>query len=186
MTLDTRMYVHNEVDVHDLFGELRRLLGADARHPINDRDVSKFYGTGVWEVGHPIGIGLPALCGIYYRQGSPYVADPNACTDCCDPEDDYHSHKPAMWCEVSMDTAYGYTDEQGRNCGDLHACFVAGLGEWLDARGVGWSWKNEYDGAVYSGDDRYSSLSVLMRDSDKAVTWFSDVVRPAIFGKDAL
>jgi hypothetical protein len=184
MTLDTRMYVHDEVSPHALFHELRRLLGATDAHPIEDRDVSHYYGAGTWEVGHPIGIGLPALCGIYYRQDGPYVSADAAsgCSEDCDPGDGYHYHKPAMWCEVSMDTAYGYRDAQGRNCGGLHASFVAALGEWLDARGVRWSWVNEYNGKVFTGDERYSSLLALIGDSDKAVAWFSDVVAPAIFG----
>jgi hypothetical protein len=179
MTLDTCMYVHDEVDVHQLFHHFRTLLGAVPQHPYKDREYD--WGTeGGWSIGNDIGIGLPALVRIYYRPGEPLRADGEACSDSCDPEDDYHWHKPAMWCEVSMDTAYGYHDELGRGCGDLHAAYVAQLGQWLDERSVSWSWENEFTGDIHAGPDRYERLRDLISSAADASAWFQTTVAPAI------
>lgn len=180
MTLDTRMYVHDEVPVRELFTEFRRLLGATNVHPIEDRDVGDIYGAGIWHLGHPPGIGLSALVSIEYRPSQPLRPDERACHDWCEPGDGYHHHDPASWCSVSMDTAYGYKDEHGRGCGDLHASYVAQLGRWLDARGVGWSWRNEFTGEVHGGDDRYDRLRDLVSNGAEAQDWFRTTVAPAI------
>lgn len=181
MRLDTCMYVHDEVKVRDLFAECRRLLGATTE-TWQDRDVSQYYGEGVWSIGNDIGQGLPALLDIKYRPHAPLRTDPDACTYFCDPSDDedpWHHHTPAMWCEVSFDTAYSYHDSYG-GCGALHARLLFDLGQWLDERGAAWSWVNEFDGAVYGGDDRYRKLSELTRGGQEAMRWFKATVEPVI------
>lgn len=180
MTLDTRMYVHDEVDPHQLFHYFRGLLGAGPQHPFNDREVSAIYEPGEWHVGNQLGIGLPALVYVAYRKDGALRPDGDACSTSCDPEDDYHHHEPAHWCKVSMDTAYGYRDEQGRHCGQLHACYVTELGRWLDERGVSWSWENEYNGEIHGGADRYERLMDLIGDAAQGCAWFESTVRPAI------
>jgi len=59
--------------------------------------------------------------------------------------------------EVSFDTAYGYSGPEG-GCGDLHARLVRGLGEWLDGKGVRWSWLNEWTSEVHEGYERLTEL----------------------------
>lgn len=182
MTLDTRMYVHDEVDIHQFFHYFRSLLGAGPQHPYKDRE-STWGEPGEWSIGNDLGIGLPALVSIDYRPGAALRPDGDTCSASCDAEDDYHNHPPAHWAAVSMDTAYGYRDAQGRNCGQLHASYVAQLGQWLDERGVGWSWRNEYNGDVHAGEDRYERLMDLIGDAAKGCSWFESTVRPAITGE---
>lgn len=177
MTLNTRMYVHDEVDVGLLFHRFRELLGAGPQHPYSERE-SNYGMPGEWTIGNQIGIGLPALVSIDFVPGRMRHADADACTYYCD--DDYHHHHPAHWCEVAMDTAYGYSDAKGRGCGDLHACYVAQIGQWLDERGVTWSWTNEFDGQTHGGDDRYARLVDLMTGGSEATAWFRNAVLPAI------
>jgi hypothetical protein len=179
MTLDTRVYVHDEVDVHELFAECRRLLGADESHRSFDGPSRWSSHRDSWTVGNGLGQGLPALLAIDYRPGAPLRPDGDACSAYCDPEDDRHYHQSAMWCEVSFDTAYGYADSRG-GCGALHARLVFDLGQWLDERGVAWSWRNEFDGEVHGGDERYVRLRDLADDGQEAMRWFKGVVEPAI------
>ena len=184
MTLDTRMYLQDEVDVHAFFHHFRELLGATDAHPYRDED-SEVYGH--WVIGNQLGIGLPALVSVHYSPGAALRLDGDACSDYCSEyrDDDgkpiaYHLHWPAHWAYVSMDTAYGYRDEHGRGCGDLHASYVAQLGQWLDERGVRWSWENEYDGSIHGGEDRYERLTDLMQSGHRATRWFESWVLPAI------
>lgn len=176
MTLDTHMYIHDEVDVHQFFHHFRKLLGATGAHPYRDEDCEVY---GHWTIGNELGIGLPALVTVHYSPGEALRPDGDACCDYCGP-DDYHYHKPAHWAYVSMDTTYGYRDEQGRGCGDLHASYVAQLGQWLDERGIAWSWENEYDGSIHGGADRYERLTDLMQSGHRATRWFESWVLPAI------
>lgn len=184
MTLATNMYVHDEVDVHALFHELRRLLGATDEHPFTD-EPSKLgpdRDGGGWTIGNRCGIGLPAWSMIHYRPGEPLRKTADECTDYCwtDPDgEDEHHHPPAMWCQVWMDTAYSYNGPEG-GCGALHARLVFELGQWLDERGVTWSWVHEYDGSVHGGDDRYADLRLLVEGGQRAMRWFKGVVEPAI------
>lgn len=180
MTLDTRIFVHDQVEPHTVFHYCRELLGATDDHPYEDRPSTWGREPGEWSIGNHAGIGLPALLDVRYRPNEPLRPDADACCDYCDPGDDYHSHRPAMWCEVSFDTTYGYTDPQGRGCGDLHACYVAQFGQWLDERGIAWSWENEFTGEVHGGADRYARLVDLMSGGADATAWFKGTVLPAL------
>lgn len=184
MTLNTSVYVHDRADTGAIFHLCRELLGAADRHTFTDEPCG--YRNGEWAMAHPPGLGLPAWLMIYHRAGAFLRPDADACDGNCwtpgegeegEPE---HFHRPAMWCEVTFDTGYAYRDEQGRGCGDLHACLVAALGQWLDTRGVTWSWVNEFDGAVYGGEDRYARLTELMQAGHRATEWFGAWVLPAI------
>jgi hypothetical protein len=141
MTLDTRVYVHDEVDVHELFAECRRLLGADESHRSFDGPSRWSSHRDSWTVGNGLGQGLPALLAIDYRPGAPLRPDGDACSAYCDPEDGRH---------------------------------------YLDERGVAWSWRNEFDGEVHGGDERYVRLRDLADDGQEAMRWFKGVVEPAI------
>jgi hypothetical protein len=70
------------------------------------------------------GQGLDAWVIVYHRQGEPV--------------------------EVSIDTGYGYRGPDG-GCRDLHARVVAELGQWLDSKGIAWSWQNEFTGETHPG-----------------------------------
>jgi hypothetical protein len=86
-------------------------------------------------------------------------------------------HDPAHWLAVSFDTAYGYSDERGYGCGDLHAEYVAKLGQWLDGKGIRWAWENEFTGEIHTG---YERLIELSSGGFEASAWFRTTVLPAI------
>jgi hypothetical protein len=176
MTLDTQVYVHDEIDPHEVFHKVRALLGATDAHPYTDSD-SDIYGCRI--IGNEIGIGLPALMHVAYRDGIPLRATDDGHDKWCDEDCSGTWHKRAAWLEVDLDTGYGYSDAHG-GCGSLHARLVARLGAWLDARGVRWSWQNEFTGETFGGEDRYARLIDLVDSGRDAHTWFTSFVEPAI------
>ncbi|MFF0597878.1 hypothetical protein [Streptomyces antibioticus] len=199
MTLNTRVYVLDKVDPHETFRFCRELLGATDRHVWFDRQDST-YADGEWAVrpGSPwtvanrLGQGLPAILAISYRPDAPLRTPEQAAEhdeDICNlPERDWydaeagpcdgvHPFSRACWLTVSFDTGYGYRDERGYGCGDLHAELVAKLGQWLDGRGVRWEWMNEFTGEIHTG---YSRLIDLASGGFEASAWFRTTVLPAI------
>lgn len=191
MTLSTNLYVLDEVDVPALFRFGQSLLAKYDDRPEPQRqqpdqqrseDRESYRGEGARMLSNHIGQGLPAILDIHYRRDAPLASAEQAatCTSYCDPAEDEHDHPRACWADVDFDTAYSYKDSAGRRCGDLHALLVSEMGQWLDARGVRWEWRNEYTGEVHGGDDRYVRLVDLVAGSDEAVAWFQASVLPAI------
>jgi hypothetical protein len=89
-------------------------------------------------------------------------------------------HRDGEPVEVSIDTVYSYSGPDG-GCGDLHARVVAELGQWLDFKGVAWSWQNEFTGEVHQ---RYDGLTDLAGEGAEASAWVRDIVMPALFGQE--
>lgn len=182
MTLNTEVQVLTEVDPHEVFHKCRELLGATSVHPFEDKPDS-WRGEGARTIANPPGIGLPAWLICHYREDTPLRTPEQAATHDEDCEDDCDgtgwSHSPAAWMEVTMDTGYGYSDDEG-GCGALHARLVARLGKWLDARGVEWSWTNEFTGETHAGDQRYDRLPDLAGGGEDAERWFHTSILPAI------
>lgn len=182
MTLDTRIYVLDEIDPHEVFHFCRSLIGATGQHTYTDKQ-----GT----ISNNPGQGLPAWLMLYYQPGAPLHTpeqaaehDPSICNlpgrDWYDPEDgpcDGTYHSRACWLDVSFDTAYGYSDDRGYGCGDLHAEYVSRLGQWLDERGVRWEWMNEFTGEIHQG---YARLVELASGGFEASAWFRTSVLPVI------
>ncbi|WP_328920683.1 hypothetical protein OG911_28180 [Streptomyces sp. NBC_00208] len=198
MTLDTRIYVLDKVNPQEVFHFCRDLLGATDRHTFTDEQ-DKTYRKGEsfvepgnpWTIGNNLGQGLPAWLMLCYRPDVALRTPEQAAEhdeDChlpgvswYNPEDGpcdgTHAWRRANWLTVSFDTAYGYSDERGYGCGDLHAEYVAKLGQWLDERGVRWEWMNEFTGEVHTG---YSKLVELASGAFEASAWFWTSVLPAI------
>ncbi|MFD3520488.1 hypothetical protein [Streptomyces sp. NPDC058653] len=197
MTLDTRIFVLGKVEPHEVFRFCRDLLGAADRHAFSDRqDTTWREGESFVEPGNPWtisnnpGQGLPAWLMLYYRPDEPLRTPEQAAEhdmDCNLPESgdyveewgpcDGERHRRACWLTVSFDTAYGYRDERGYGCGDLHAEYIAKLGQWLDERRVRWEWMNEFTGEVHTG---YSRLIDLASGGFEASAWFRTSVLPVI------
>jgi hypothetical protein len=167
VTLDTRIYVQGPVDHKALFLKCNQLLGAHegvrssddgkciSNEPMQDLDA--------WLIIH---YGDPLRDGTCPRM--PHEPD--------DDDDCWDHHKPACYAEVSIDTAYGYHGPDG-GCGDLHARIVAELGQWLDSKGIAWSWQNEFTGEVH---ERYAGLTDLGGGGAEASAWFRNIAAPAI------
>lgn len=183
MTLDTRIYVLDQVDARELFAYCRQLLGATDQHKTYDHP---------GRIGNELGQGLPALLGIDYGLEAPLRTPEQAAEhdeDLCNlpgvdwyseeegPCDGVHRWRRACWAEISFDTAYGYRDDRGYGCGDLHAEYVAKVGQWLDAKGIRWEWQNEFTGEIHTGYDRLTNLG---RRGADAADWFRTTVLPAI------
>jgi hypothetical protein len=197
MTLDTRFFILGEVDPQEVFLFCRDLIGATDRHTFSDEQDSTWSKgesfvepTNSWTISNNPGQGLPAWLMLYYRPGAPLRTAEQAAEhdeDCNLPENsiyveewgpcDGKHHRRACWLTVSFDTAYGYRDERGYGCGDLHAEYVAKLGQWLDSKGVRWEWENEFTGEIHTG---YSELINLASGGFEATAWFKTTVLPAI------
>lgn len=197
MTLDTRIFILDKVDHREVFGLCRDLLGATDEHAFTDEQ-DKTWRKGdafvesenPWTIANDPGQGLPAWLMLYYRPDAPLLTPEQAAahdTDCNLPERDNYVaewgpcdgtyHRRACWLTVSFDTAYGYSDERGYGCGDLHAEYVAKLGQWLDERGIRWEWENEFTGEVHTG---YERLIELQSGGFEASAWFRTSVLPII------
>ncbi|TDD54563.1 hypothetical protein E1286_05060 [Nonomuraea terrae] len=198
MTLDTRVYVHDEIAYKDVWLKCNQLIGTKENTRFRDeqdktwRNGESFVEPGnAWSIGNLAGQGLCALLDISYRPGAPLRTAEQAAAhdeDICNlPESSWYDaesgpcdgsdHRPACWLEVSFDTTYGYKGDNGEGCGDLHARLVAELGQWLDGRGVRWTWVNEFTGEVHSG---YERLIDLCSGGFEATAWFRTSVLPAI------
>lgn len=180
MTLSTYIYVHGRVSMPELFTACQSALtdhdGPDFRGPAAQRWEDDKLGGDACRMNKP-GQDLPAWLLLYHNVDVPLVADAAAHDQYCDADCDGGSHDPAHWLRVNFDTAYGYRGAGGMGCGTLHAILVAVIGKWLDARGVAWSWRNEFTGEVHQ---RYDGLRELADGGEAANKWFETMVKPAI------
>lgn len=165
MTMTTFVYVLDEMRPKDLFLKCNQLIGATETTEFRNEQVKSWRkGIGkpepgnAWSISNKIAQGLCAALDVYYRPDTPLRAADNGCEWYCDPGCDDEHTNPACWLEVSFDTAYGWRGKNDEKCGDLHAKLVAQLGQWLDERGIQWSWRNDHHGGVRSD---YESLSDL-------------------------
>lgn len=185
MTLSTYVYVKEPVDRRELFTECNRIIGSH---------------EGVQFTADEDGIanrpdqGLNAWLLIRaHEDGVTYANDPAAEHGrfCDGPDDDcYHGEEDEGDCrdepafaEVNFDTAYSHRDEYG-GCGELHARYIVMLGRWLEAKGLTWTWRNEFTGEINAG---YDGLAGLSWSGQKAADWFASSVVPALraqYGED--
>lgn len=189
MTLDTRIYILDQADPDEVFHFCRDLIGATDRHTFTDDE--SIWSDGELLLSNDPGQGLPAWLMLHYRKDAPLRTPEQAAEhdeDCNLPGRDWydpidgpcdgtHAWRQAAWLTVSFDTAYGYQDERGYGCGDLHAELVAKLGQWLDAKGVRWEWMNEFTGEIHQG---YTRLVELASGGFEASAWFRTTILPAI------
>lgn len=187
MTLSTNVYVLDECDPRELFRFAQTLLGEYDEDGHRGPDQQEWSDKSSWGddptrrcIGNRIGQGLPAILDIDYRMGGKLREAQIECDEDCFEECSKQYHERECWLDLDFDTAYSYKDSQGRGCGDLHALLVSRVGQWLDAKGVRWEWRNEYSGEVHGGDDRYEKLIDLVSCGFQANAWLRTTVLPAI------
>lgn len=202
MTLDSRIYVHGETGIPNLFIACQRAVlrydqagrtldqivwedeeATDWSREARERTGDGYVPNGKRDRLNTVGQGLPAWLWLHYRLDGPYrsVEESQEHDECCEYEDsepcDGSGHRPAAFIEIMLDTTYGYEDERGWGCGDLHAALIWEIGHYLDAQGVGWSWMNEFTGEIHDG---FNNLDDLGGGGAKAQNWFRNTVLPAI------
>lgn len=191
MTLSTNIYVLDECNPRELFHFCQTLLAEydDDGHRGPDQqewsDRAGYLRSGpedhsVRAIGNRIGQGLPAILDIDYRVGGKLREAQVECDEDCIDECSKRYHERECWLDLDFDTAYSYRDSAGRGCGDLHALLVSRVGQWLDAKGVRWEWRNEFTGDVHGGEDKYARLIDLCSAGFAASAWFHTSVMPAI------
>ena len=189
MTLDTRIFILDEVDPHEVFNFCNDLLGAKNprfKEGPSDWDADKE----VIHLDNEPGQGYPAwLMSKYRAEGKPLYekditlrdTDPDYYDDPAVESDGSRVYKPACFMEISFDTAYGYQDEYG-GCSTLHARYIVDLHAFLLAKGVRIKWKDEFSGDIHDG---IHGIEEFLGGGDKAMTWFKEVltVLPEILNK---
>lgn len=182
MTLNTRVAVREPVPLQELFMQCRTLIGAeDDKWQWEDRenwnkDGSRTLGMKGWQ-------GLPGWLMIDYRPDGPLRAKDNEPYFPEDgdeePETDPEQIRPACAYEVSLDTGYSYRGANGDSCTQLHCRFILGLAAWLDERGYSCRWQNEYAGTWHDPDNE-NAFKEFLGGGESAMSWFGNVVMPAI------
>lgn len=174
MTLNTEIYVLDEIDPHKVFKFCNELMGAE--NPIWTETFDEWTSNPIISLDNSPGQGFPAWLMSNYRKTGPLYK-----TDQYD-QDDEGSEKylltPACYMELSFDTAYGYRDSYG-GCTELHGRYIVALNEWLKLQNVKMAWKNEFDGTIHQGND---GLEDFFSGGDRANEWFTESVLP-IFKK---
>jgi hypothetical protein len=185
MTMHTRIRILDPVDVHELFRLGQRLLAErDEKHRLVADQVwhDRQYGDdGQWIIGNDLGQGLPRIWDIHYRPGGHLRAEDDGHDKWCEDDCQGSYHDKACYAEGGIDTAYSYQDAHG-GVGNLHAWFIAQLGNWLDAQSARWSWYDESGGEWY---DSAADLVELCRNGAAAQDWFRSMVVPAMEARAA-
>jgi hypothetical protein len=151
MPVTTTVYIHDQVDYRIVFAKCVELTGAPARTKTSDD--GGMVSTGPDQ-------GLCAWTWVEYGQGGPPLrTNPAPHNEHCAPGCGYE-HAPACWIEAVFDTVDGYRDDHG-GAGTLHQRLVTGLGQWLDAQAVRWSWRSHGDGILHDQHDGVAGLPLL-------------------------
>jgi len=176
VTLDTKFVIDHPVPAKEVFDFCREMIGATDDHAWKRTDDNLWENPGYHNVA---GQGLPALLYVSYGADGPLLE-----TAWDEGDEEYvRPHQPPGSVKVSLDTPYGYHDELGRGCGQLHAYYVTVLGRWCEKNGWAYHWQDESTGDWYSDWRRASD--VLGEAGDAASQWFRDTVFPALASEAA-
>ena len=185
MTLSTKIYIHQPIDIRPLFDWINReLLHVPEGNIEEDEELRETSSVADWYVpGHRrlsnlLGQGYNALLWIDYRRDAELLHDGKCDEDCAEIECENGRQHPSHYVWVRFDTGYSYQDEHG-GVANLHARYVAQVGRWLDERGIAWSWCNEFTGEVHQGTE---GLVGLCTQGAEAQKWFRELVLPTITG----
>jgi len=132
MTLATRFVIDHPAPAREVFDFAREMIGATDAHTFRHETQPERWARDP-RYQMDLGQGLPALMRVEYGADGPLHRYE---------EDD----APDAVLEIVLDTAYGYRDDQGRRCHQLHADYVAELGRWCERRGWDYAWQDEFSG----------------------------------------
>ena len=150
MTLNTKIFVHDEIDRMELHSFANSLVGGGT------------FQVDKGEVINAPGQGLDAWLMVFANEdGTPFNPHPT----------------PTHFARVTFDTGYAYRGELGEDCSCLHAYYVVRMHDWLAERGITMSWCNEYTGKVSPGKEGIEELLEMGR---KTTEWFHDTLVPAL------
>lgn len=195
MTLDTTVLLHewtNPLELHSWFN--REVLKVADRDPIIRRDDTS--------IRNALGQGFDAIFEVEWgKNDGPYVwfdraereaaiakhvpgiyTAEEAATE-IDEDEKFYAEYPNGFIKINWDTAYGYRGEHGEGCSALHANFIVGLAtEYLEPRGIGFHWQNEYSGEWNEG---LTGFEEFLGDGADAFKWFAGTALPAILASAA-
>jgi len=182
MTLSTDIYIHGTgVTQREVYEKVNNLLGIPAEREVIDGPNEWDWQSGDHRLCNRIGQGFPAIVDTYANaDGSEIVP---AHDEECDGGFDTHPCEsprhtvPPYHVHVDLDTAYGYRDERGWGCAELHGWVIAALIDWLAESGGTLHWVDEYAGTLHEGTDH---LEAFLGNGAEANQWFETKVLPAI------
>lgn len=140
MTMTTSVRINAPINPTRALDWITEQVGGDPATALRYDARDSYRDDGTKRIGNQIGQGFKALCDVTFHPDGPLPTR----TEC---HEDDEPDWPAAIIEVSFDTAYGYSDEQGRRCGDLHTDILVALRSWLEEQGVtdAWWFAGEYD-----------------------------------------
>lgn len=195
MTLSTDIYIRSTEagpSQDEVFDQLNVILGTPPREKRQILDEAE--DTSIWperrdqrSLSNRIGQGFAAIIDTRARfDFGPMVGshrteadDPG---DACEADCDYSAHiVPKHHIHADLDTAYGYRDDRGFGCTELHALTIVELDAWLKREFPGarlW-WVDEYRDALHEGTSE-ESMTEFLGGGEKAAAWFQSSVRPVL------
>lgn len=179
MTLSTDLYILDQIEAKQIFKKARQVIGATEKNLYQDQEDDQGFAwvnPGDRTLGNKIGSGLNAWLQVHYNSKGKLATDENAAKKNDEP---YEFNIPSHWLRVNFDTAYGYKGEKySESCSALHTKYLAELGLWLDQKKIAWAWKNEFNGEIYAGAERYIELVNFYESWEGNLGYFEKEVKP--------
>jgi hypothetical protein len=119
MTLSTDLYVHDAIDLGELFAFCQDAIAGYDTHqrPASAQQWEDDKGNAAFQVRrNKPNQQLPAALSVTHRGDMPLLPEPEGCSEDCEPGCKLE-HSPACWAHVNLDTAYYY-----RGTDDVKGC----------------------------------------------------------------
>lgn len=144
MTLSTNVRIIGDVSPEALFAKALEIVGIPPDQPFKIEP--DFCDDSDWILTRSQPGGSRAILYMFSRRGEAAQFGARYHDEHCEPDCRCLVATPPCNLVVDLDTAYAYTDDEGRSCSDLHRDLTAELGEWLDSIGCDWWAQDEYWG----------------------------------------
>lgn len=171
MTLNTQVYILDEIDPHQVFKFCNSMMGVE--QPIFTESHDEWETNPVISLDNAPGQGFPAWIMSNYRKRGFLHPMPEYARD---EEGEASLESPACYMEIRFDTTHAYRDEYGGST-ELHARYLVALNDWLQTRNVSMCWKNHFDDSIHHG---VNGLESLFEGGDRTTAWFDEFVLPLV------